>query len=101
MLCETLLLLRDVKLLDVIDKFLLQTILVVFNIWNECKLLSDALANLLNTKRLILLQLLLNGGKYTKSEIYNSILRYSDSCNKSGQPDKAIALYNKIAKDSD
>ena len=41
-----------------------------------------------------------NGGKYAKSEIYNSILRYSDSCNKSGQPDKAIALYNKIAKDS-
>ena len=59
MVCQALFLFRDVEFLDVVDKLLLQTVLVIIDGEELFELLCDALAYLLRARLLVLLQFFL------------------------------------------
>ena len=44
--CQSLLLLVDVEFLDVVNQFLLKTILIVVNLWNLFKTIDNLFSNL-------------------------------------------------------
>ena len=50
---KALLLLADVELLDVVDEFLLQAVLVVIHIWNLLQSVNDVLSDLLHASLLV------------------------------------------------
>ena len=53
MVGQTLLLLADVELLDVVDELLLEAVLIVVNLGNLLQTIDDALADLLHARLLI------------------------------------------------
>ena len=84
---QTLLLLADVQLLDVVDELLLQTVLVVLHAGNLLQPVDDALANLLHAALLVgldagqqlldvvnlLLKLLFKGGTLLLAEVHQCL----------------------------